>query len=139
MNRYEARARELRAIVTPHYNCAQSVVVPFIEDAGYDEKTALKFAANFGQGMRMAGTCGAVTGGLMVLGLFGADDPAVVTDYYRRVKANHDGFLDCASLLKINHDKGLEKKPHCDAMVYECVNLVEQILEEQGLLNGKED
>lgn len=134
MNKYEAKARELRAIVTPHYNCAQSVVVPFIEDAGYDEATALKFASNFGQGMRMAGTCGAVTGGLMVLGLFGADDPMMVNDFYRRIKENHEGFLDCANLLRINKEQGGEKKPHCDAMVYECVNVVVDMLTEQGKL-----
>lgn len=132
MSKYEDKARELRAIIEPHYNCAQSVVVPFAEDAGYDEAAAMKFAANFGKGMKMAATCGAITGGLMVLGLFSLDSPAVIGDYYRRLREAHDGHLDCAALLKINKENGGEKKPHCDAMVYECVNLVEDILKENG-------
>jgi C_GCAxxG_C_C family probable redox protein len=36
---------------------------------GLDRETALRIAAGFAGGMRMAGTCGVVTGALMVLGL----------------------------------------------------------------------
>ena len=36
-SKYLERAKALRAIVTPHYNCGQSVVVPFAEDAGLTE------------------------------------------------------------------------------------------------------
>lgn len=131
MSKYTERAAELRAITSPHYNCAQSVVLPFAEDAGVSEETAMRFAANFGGGMKMASVCGAVTGGLMVLGLFGVDDPKILSRFYRQVKANHQGYLDCANLLRINKEAGREKKPHCDAMVYECIEIVESILREQ--------
>ena len=134
MSKYVDRARELRAIVSPHYNCAQAVVVPFAEDAGATEAQAMKFAANFGGGMRRASVCGAVTGGLMALGLFGVDDPAVVAEYHRRLGEKHDGMLECADLLRVNRERGGEKKPHCDAMVYECVALVEEILKEKGVI-----
>ncbi len=130
MSKYTERAAELRAITSPHYNCAQSVVLPFAEDAGISEETAMRFAANFGGGMKMASVCGAVTGGLMVLGLFGVDDPKILSQFYRQVKANHQGYLDCANLLRINKEAGREKKPHCDAMVYECIEIVESILRE---------
>jgi C_GCAxxG_C_C family probable redox protein len=135
MSKYLEKAKELRAIVTPHYNCAQSVVLPFAADAGLTEQQAYQVAANFGAGMKMAGTCGAITGGLMVLGLFGVEDAAVIGAYYRRLKENHEGYLDCANLLRMNKEAGREKKPHCDDMVYECITLVEEILREQGKLS----
>lgn len=132
MSRYVEKAVELRAIVSPHYNCCQAVVVPFAKDAGLTEDMVLRVAANFGAGMKRAATCGSIAGGLMVLGLFGVDDPQTISDYYHRLKESHDGYLDCANLLRMNKEQGKEKKPHCDAMVYECVALAESILREKG-------
>ncbi|MGN0970551.1 MAG: C-GCAxxG-C-C family protein [Aristaeellaceae bacterium] len=132
MSKYMDRARELRAIVTPHYNCAQAVLLPFAPDAGVSEEQAYKLAANFGAGMKMASVCGAITGGLMALGLYGLEDPKTIGEYYRRLKESHDGLLDCASLLRVNREQGREKKPHCDDMVFECVALVEALLRENG-------
>lgn len=129
-----ARAEELRNDPVRHYNCAQGVVVPFAEAAGLDEEAAYRLAANFGGGMKRASTCGAITGGLMVLGLFGVEDGLSIAEYYRRLKDNHEGFLDCADLLRINKQHGGEKKEHCDGMVYECVALAEQMLRERGRL-----
>lgn len=134
MSKYYDRAVELRAIIEPHYNCAQSVFLPFAEDVGLTEEMAYKVAANFGAGMKRASVCGAVTGGLMVLGLYGVNDAAVIAQYHNRLKEAHEGALDCDQLLIIAKEKGQEKKPHCDDMVYECVNLVEEILKEQGKL-----
>lgn len=134
MSKYLDRAKELRAITEVHYNCAQSVVVPFAKDAGITEDTAMRMAVNFGSGMKRASVCGAITGGLMVLGLFGVDDAGTVGTYYSKLKERHEGYLDCADLLRINKQKGQEKKPHCDAMVYECVELVEEILRSQNKL-----
>ena len=59
------RARELRADTARHYNCCQSVVLPFAEELGLDEEAVLKLAEHFGSGMRRGSVCGAVTGGLM--------------------------------------------------------------------------
>jgi C_GCAxxG_C_C family probable redox protein len=134
MSKYLDRAKELRAITEVHYNCAQSVIVPFAQDAGLTEEAAMKVAANFGAGMKMASVCGAITGGLMVLGLFGVDDAQTVGAYYAKLKENHEGYLNCADLLRINKEKGREKKPHCDEMVYECVELVEEILRSKQII-----
>ena len=131
MSKYLERAKEHRAITVPHYNCGQSVVVPFAEDAGLSEEKAVAVCANFGGGLKRAAACGAITGGLVLLGLFGIDDPAVIGGYYKALRENHEGMLDCADLLRRNKELGKEKKPHCDALVYECVNLVEEILREQ--------
>lgn len=53
-----------------HFNCAQSVFAPFAQRYGMDLETALKIATPFGGGMGHAGqVCGAVSGGLMAIGL----------------------------------------------------------------------
>lgn len=132
MSKYQDRAKELRAIVTPHYNCGQSVVLPFAAEAGLSEEQALGICANFGGGMKRASACGAITGGLVVLGLFGIDNPS---EYYRILRNSHEGLLDCAELLRKNESLGREKKPHCDALVFECVSLVEKLLRESGKIN----
>lgn len=134
MSKYIEKARALRDAADRHYNCAQSVLIPFAEDAGLDEETACRLAANFGSGMKRASVCGAITGGLMALGLFGAEEPAVVGEYHRRLRAAHDGLFDCADLLRVNQQRGGQKKPHCDEMVYECVTLVEELLRQSGRL-----
>ncbi len=131
-SRYLQKAEELRAITEIHYNCAQSVAVPFADEVGLDEDTMYRMAANFGGGMKMAATCGAVTGALMVLGLAGLDDVEMLKEIYKRVRENHEGFLDCADLLRINAQKGLPKKPHCDAMVYELLEITEELLRRYG-------
>ena len=128
MSKYMDKAKALRASVKPHYNCGQSVVIPFAEDAGISEETANKLCANFGTGLCRGSSCGAITGGLVVLGLFGINDPKVIGAYYQALRDNHEGMLDCKDLLRRNKELGIEKKPHCDALVYECVALVEKIL-----------
>lgn len=132
MSKLIEKSANLRAIVTPHYNCAQSVVMPFAEEAGISTETARRISANFGGGMKRGSVCGAVTGGLMALGLFGLDDAETVEAYYERLNAHKS--LDCAALLRQNEEAGGEKKPFCDGMVFECVKLVEAILREKGRL-----
>ena len=52
------------------YNCSQSVLVTFAEELQLDRNVALKIANGFGGGMgRTQEVCGAVSGGIMVLGL----------------------------------------------------------------------
>lgn len=133
-SKYLARAKELRACTTIHYNCGQSVIVPFALDMGLTEEQALGVCANFGGGLKRASACGAITAGIVVLGMFGIE-PA---EYYQTLRANHDGMLDCADLLRRNKELGREKKPHCDGLVFECVSLVEKLLREHGKLPADE-
>jgi C_GCAxxG_C_C family probable redox protein len=51
------------------YNCTQAVLSAFGTDYGLGRDEALRIAGAFGSGMNVGGTCGAVTGALMVLGL----------------------------------------------------------------------
>lgn len=123
------RARELREDETLHYNCAQAVLVPFAEHVGMDAKQAFDVAQAFGAGMQIGSTCGAVTGALMALGVLGLADRKTVTSLIRRMRDNHEGTLACADLLRKNAEAGGQRKPHCDAMVFEAVALVEEYLE----------
>ncbi|MCX6089677.1 MAG: C-GCAxxG-C-C family protein [Candidatus Atribacteria bacterium] len=58
------------------YNCAQSVFYSFCDDLQFDKNTALKLACGFGAGMgRKEEVCGAVTGGILVIGAkYGRDE-----------------------------------------------------------------
>ena len=40
MSKYLERAKEIRAIVEPHHNCAQSMLLTFNKDAGVSDELA---------------------------------------------------------------------------------------------------
>ena len=119
-------AAALRADTATHYNCAQSVLIPFAREAGLTEEQANALAANFGSGMRRGATCGAVTGALMVLGVlgYGEEESRALMQSFRE----QEGDLDCARLLAIGNEKGMTKKDHCDGMVFAAVELVDKLI-----------
>ena len=138
MSKYTDLAMERRSHIGPEgrpvYNCAQAVVSVFAGDAGYDEDAALRAATYFRGGMQMGSVCGAVTGGLMALGLAGLDAPALANEFIRKVRLIHDGMIDCKDLLAASAARGEVKKVHCDAMICACVELAEDILRANGKL-----
>jgi C_GCAxxG_C_C family probable redox protein len=134
MSKYLERAKEIRAIVEPHHNCTQSVLMSFTQSLNLDDETAFKLAVAFGGGMKSGITCGVITGGLMVLGLFDVDDPATTQKLVKDFQSRHGDMLNCADLLRVNAANGGQRKPHCDALVYEMVEYVEKILKERGKL-----
>lgn len=132
MGKYLEKAKELRAITDVHYNCAQSVICAFEELTGLDDATSRKIGVNFGSGMKRGGTCGAITGGLMTLGLLGIEDGPTIAAFHKAFLDHHQNCLDCADLLRMNQASGGEKKPHCDGMVFEAVQLIEDILDKRN-------
>ena len=132
MSKYIERAKELRAIVTPHYNCGQAVILPFAEEMGIPSDLVMRFAANFGGGMKTGALCGSVAGGVTVLALYGLDTPDVTAEYYARVREKHPESIDCKPLLTRNAEAGNEKKPFCDGLVYECIAIAEDMLRKAG-------
>ena len=135
MSKYLDKARQVRERTDVHYNCAQGVLAAFAEELGMDEDTLFRVGANFGSGMRLGSTCGAVTGALMVLGLAGVGDRDDATAFLRKVRDNHEGFLDCKDLLKLNMQTDVPKHEHCDGMVYELVSLTEETLRDRGIID----
>ena len=132
MSKYITRAKELRAIIDPHYNCGQAVILPFAEEMGIPYDLVMRFAANFGGGMKCGALCGAVSGGVTVLALHGLSTPADTQEYYARVQEKHPESIDCKPLLQRNAEAGNEKKPFCDGLVYECIAIAEDMLRQAG-------
>ena len=114
----------LRARTDVHYNCCQSVLVPFADLCGLDKETAFKLGANFGSECR--GGHWMKKKSVMALGLAGkgADE---ATALMRRFREKNQ-VLDCANLLRLAKERGEERKCHCDRMVYEAVELLEDLL-----------
>jgi len=131
MGKYLDRAKELRSDTSVHYNCNQATLMPFARDGGLTEEQAKDLGTYFGSGMRMGSVCGAITGGLMALGLLAGDDKELLNKYYKTLRERHDGRLNCADLLRKMKEEGIPQKQHCDGMVFECVELVEELLMEQ--------
>ena len=113
------KARELRARTDVHFNCCQSVLVPFAKEMGLTEEQAFALGTNFNAGMRCGSACGALAGALMVLGM--TNYPPEQADAFRnKFRADH-GDVSCAVLLKAAHDAGIPRKEHCDGLVFEIV------------------
>ena len=43
--------------------------------------------------------------------------------------------MNCKDLLRVNAERGGEKMPHCNAMICECIDYVEQALRAKGKLS----
>lgn len=122
---HKEHAAALRSDTATHYNCAQSVLIPFAKKAGLTEEQANALTANFGSGMRCGSVCGAVTGALMALGALGygeAESRALMQSFRDQL-----GDLNCSRLLEIGMENGLDKKEHCDSMVLTAVELVDEL------------
>ena len=132
MSKYTERAAEIRSIVEPLYNCGQGTAMPFAEGKGISEETMRDLCANFGSGLKRKSTCGALVGGVTILGLYGVNDQETIDAYYKAFADNHEGLLDCGALVADNEAKGNTQKPFCDGLVVESVALVEKILKEKG-------
>jgi len=91
-------------------NCAQAVLGAFVRSSGTAEDTAYRMAAGFGAGTgRTGGVCGAVSGGVMALGLLVDYDPRgplgqnalyeVVQTFMKEFARVH-GNVSCSGLLE---------------------------------------
>mgnify|MGYP000964253306 FL=1 len=129
MNQHVDKAMELRNEMPMVNNCAQTIMRVYADELGMNEEQAAAIGCNFGGSMKCGGTCGAITSGLMVLGAMGIDSPKVVGEYRKRMAGMHDGLTDCAALLQENARKGGEKKVHCDNMIKESIELIDELTE----------
>jgi len=129
------------------YNCAQSVFHSFCDDLHFDQNTALKMACGFGAGMgRKEEVCGAVTGGIMVIGAkYGRgerDDRAATELTYKktrelmdRFEQKHGTFL-CRKLLhgcELTTEEGqkhFKDNNLSDTVCKPCVRSVVEILDD---------
>ena len=113
-----------------HYNCAQSLLVPFAPLVGLDREQADALGFNFGAGMKMGATCGVLTGALMLLGMAGCTQEEAA-ELVRRFREKHQD-TNCASLLAKSHAEGIPRKVHCDALVLEMAQELENWFAQRG-------
>ena len=111
------------------YNCAESVLLAVCRESGHSESEIIKFiprmATGFGGGIaRNGGICGALTGGLMALGLaLGRDDsqqsrepcyPAA--DQFYNEFVERFGHSSCRELTGLDMKNELDRKQYTDAV-----------------------
>ena len=128
MTRME-ESQALRDRTDVHYNCCQSVLVTFADDIGLTREQAMALGANFHTGLCHGGTCGALCGAGMVLGLLGYGDPE--TNALVRQLKGERGATHCAALLKAARERGEERKAHCDGLVFEMVDYIQTLLDQR--------
>lgn len=113
-------SKALRADTQVHYNCAQSVLIPFAGDVGVSEEQANALTLNFGAGMGCGSMCGAISGAFVAMGGLGMPQEKRVQLLREFRQANGD--VNCAQLLKAAAERGEERKCHCDQMVEWCMD-----------------
>lgn len=121
-------SKALRADAQVHYNCAQSVLIPFARDMGLSHEQANALGLNFGAGMGCGSVCGAITGAFVTMGGLGMPQEKRA-QLLREFRQAH-GDVHCAHLLKAAAQRGEERKCHCDRMVEWCMDWVSR---ESGL------
>ena len=118
------------------HNCAQAVLHTYADVAGIDEETAMNIAGAFGGGMgNMEGTCGALVGAGIVLGLVNKDKVKskkqmreIMTKFQER-----NGATQCKLLKGLGTGIVLRSCPDCVADASEF--LEEQL--SQIIINSK--
>lgn len=117
------------------YNCAQAVVCAYCDIFGIEEKTAFLLAEGFGAGMgSMQGTCGAISGLVMLLGLknsSGTVENLTKASTYKLTKEavesfkNKNGSTICAEIKGLNGQPVLRS---CDGCIADACAIFEQYL-----------
>ena len=132
MNRKEMAA----AYHQKGYNCAQAVACAFADKVEYSEQQIFAMTEAFGLGGgNMAGTCGAVAGGNLILSclLSGGDPEHPVTKAatykvsggFQAGFAEQNGSVICRELKGVDTGKVLTPCPKC---IENAVGLLEEIL-----------
>lgn len=110
-------------------NCAQAVVCTYCDKAEIEEETALNMGNAFAAGMgNMEGTCGALVGAGMVLGLSGKSKAEIIQGM-RRIMNNfqeRNGATQCKLLKGIESGKVLRECPDC---VADACEFLEEVLD----------
>ena len=132
------------------YNCCQSVMAAFMDRFDIPADAALRIGAGFGSGTGTGELCGAITGALMTLDLIASggvtSDPvgakrkasARSRELQKRFSEQF-GAVRCRELLRNEKEepsdavKALGITHHCAVMIASAVEIVEHLLEEEGL------
>lgn len=118
------------------YNCAQAVACAFADDLQIDKETLFKLCESFGLGMGCTyGTCGAISGAVMLLGLKNSDGnldaPATKAATYQLSRELVEKFQEKNHATICRELKGIDTKAmlrSCPGCIEDAVEIVEEIL-----------
>lgn len=121
--------------VSGKYNCTQSVVTSYPDITGLDESVAMSMTDGFAAGMtNMEGTCGALVGATLVLGLANKDKRKTMSQVRevmgRFQERNH--AIQCKLLKGVTTHKVLRECPFC---VADACEFLEEQLDKQRTLD----
>ncbi len=122
-------AINLRNDKSRHYNCTQAVFIAFSDLHDVDHETAYSLGFNFGGGMRIGSVCGAISGGLMVLGMLKRPKTEILS-FIAAFEEKHKN-INCADLL-LKVDETHTKECICMEFICDCIELIENILEQDS-------
>jgi len=123
------------------YNCAQSVLSTMFEHWNGENELIPKIATAFGGGIGRCGSiCGALTGGVMAIGIkYGTHEPflekrlkayELAQKLYKRFERQHGSVL-CRELIgyDLSNPEELEKARESKVFEEKCVNFVRKAVE----------
>ena len=108
-----------------HYNCAQSLLIPFAQEVGLTKEQAHALGSCFGSGMLHGSACGALSAALMLAGMKGYDTKTATTLIQNFRNAHR--ATDCTTLLTFAKEENVPKKQHCDDLVLEMAEQLENL------------
>jgi C_GCAxxG_C_C family probable redox protein len=123
------------------YNCAQSVLLTMFEHWNGKDEVIPKIATAFGGGIGRCGSvCGALTGGVMALGIkYGTNEPSLekrlkayelAQKFYKRFEKQFGSVL-CRELIgyDLSNPEELEKTNTANVFEEKCSNFVRKAVE----------
>jgi len=123
------------------YNCAQSILLTMFEHWNGENELIPKIATAFGGGIGRCGSvCGALTGGVMALGIkYGTNEPSLekrlkvyklAQKFYKRFEKQHGSVL-CRELIgyDLSVPEELEEARRARILEEKCVNFVKEAVE----------
>jgi len=116
MENKKTRDEEALNLFAKGFNCSQSVSSVFAEKLNIDKETIIKAAGGFGGGIGSSGNmCGAVTGGIIAIGLKYSSVNSEDTEAKKHVRelakdfmksfAGQFGSVDCKQILGYDFSK----------------------------------
>ncbi len=117
------------------FNCAQAVACAFCNVMGYDPATVFKLSEAFGRGMGTYGTCGAVSGMAMVIGMKNSDGeldaPATKESSYELMHQATEMFLEKNKSIVCSELRGMETGcvlRECNGCIEDAAAILDELL-----------
>lgn len=130
------------------YNCAQSVILAYQEELGFDKNQAIGMSVGFGGGMgRLQEKCGAVTGAFLVIGMYSAkmhqdnlsrknSSYAMIQQFDEKFKSIHQTtqcreLLNCDLRTDEGHSFAVENKLFekiCQKCIADALRIVDELI-----------